>query len=210
MVKEVECMTKTLNGLSGVEPWNFTAMKVLEQELDIEEEESLPVVDTFMPSPVSDDVVAQSEVDSDEKKETEDGDGQALAESRSSPEGKAQMNHDNKAEDASDVKDHQSEGELQPLEDVAAIAEDLTEATQAAALAEQIHEMTEDFPSAEDNETQPLEEEVTASETELTVVDTNVEDNAEPPAEDRHNKPASIGNDAPATKSSDEAVDLLS
>lgn len=210
MVKEVECMTKTLNGLSGVEPWNFTAMKVLEQELDIEEEESLPVVDTFMPSPVSDDVVAQSEVDSDEKKETEDGDDQALAESRSPPEGKAQMNHDNKAEDASDVKDHQSEGELQPLEDVAAITEDLTEATQAAAPAEQIHEMTEDFPSAEDNETQPLEEEVTASETELTVVDTNVEDNAEPPAEDRHNKPASIGNDAPATKSSDEAVDLLS
>ncbi len=35
MIKEVELMAKTLNSLSGVHPWNFTAPKVLEQELDI-------------------------------------------------------------------------------------------------------------------------------------------------------------------------------
>jgi hypothetical protein len=40
LVREVEYMTKTLNCLAGVQPWHFTAMKVLEQELDIEEEES--------------------------------------------------------------------------------------------------------------------------------------------------------------------------
>jgi len=35
MIKEVEYMARTMNGLPGVEPWNFTAMKILEQELDI-------------------------------------------------------------------------------------------------------------------------------------------------------------------------------
>ncbi len=35
MIKEVEFMADTLNGLVGVEPWNFTATKVLEQELDV-------------------------------------------------------------------------------------------------------------------------------------------------------------------------------
>ena len=38
MIKEVEYMSKTLNGLTGVQPWNFTAMKILEQELDITRE----------------------------------------------------------------------------------------------------------------------------------------------------------------------------
>jgi vacuolar protein sorting-associated protein 54 len=35
MIKEVEFMAMTLNGLLGVEPWNFSAIKVLEQELDV-------------------------------------------------------------------------------------------------------------------------------------------------------------------------------
>jgi hypothetical protein len=35
MIKEVEYMARTLNGLLGVQPWNFTATKVLEQELDV-------------------------------------------------------------------------------------------------------------------------------------------------------------------------------
>lgn len=35
MIREVEYMATTLNSLAGVQPWNFTAMKILEQELDI-------------------------------------------------------------------------------------------------------------------------------------------------------------------------------
>jgi hypothetical protein len=62
MVKEVEYMTKTLNCLDGVQPWHFTAMKVLERELDIEEEEELDPCD---------DGAAQSDGESDEKKETD-------------------------------------------------------------------------------------------------------------------------------------------
>mmetsp|Transcript_14554 Transcript_14554/g.24892 ORF Transcript_14554/g.24892 Transcript_14554/m.24892 type:complete len:349 (+) Transcript_14554:1-1047(+) len=42
MIKEVEFMAMTLNGLTGVQPWNFTAMKILEQELDISRETSSP------------------------------------------------------------------------------------------------------------------------------------------------------------------------
>ena len=57
MVKEVEYMTKTLNCLDGVQPWHFTAVKVLKRELDIEEEVDLP----------------PSDGESDEKKETDDG-----------------------------------------------------------------------------------------------------------------------------------------
>lgn len=40
MITEVEYMTKTLNGLAGVQPWNFTAMNILERELDIVREVS--------------------------------------------------------------------------------------------------------------------------------------------------------------------------
>jgi hypothetical protein len=35
LIKEIEYMARTLNGLSGVQPWNFTAIEVLEQELDV-------------------------------------------------------------------------------------------------------------------------------------------------------------------------------
>jgi len=34
LITEVEYMAKTLNGLTGVQPWNFTVTKILEQELD--------------------------------------------------------------------------------------------------------------------------------------------------------------------------------
>jgi hypothetical protein len=63
MIKEVEYMTTTLNCLTGVQPWHFTATKVLAQELDIEEDES--------PLPRLDDRAVQSESESDEKKEME-------------------------------------------------------------------------------------------------------------------------------------------
>jgi vacuolar protein sorting-associated protein 54 len=43
MIKEVEYMAKTLNGLLGVEPWNFTATKVLEQELDVSRAAQFPI-----------------------------------------------------------------------------------------------------------------------------------------------------------------------
>lgn len=51
MIGEVEYMARTLNGLQGVEPWNFTATKILEQELDIvrKEEDSPP---ESLPGPV--------------------------------------------------------------------------------------------------------------------------------------------------------------
>lgn len=42
MIEEVAYMARTLNGLPGVQPWNFTATKVLEQELDIIREEDPP------------------------------------------------------------------------------------------------------------------------------------------------------------------------
>ena len=35
MIKEVGYMATTLNSLEGVQPWNFTATKILEQELDV-------------------------------------------------------------------------------------------------------------------------------------------------------------------------------
>lgn len=35
MIKEVGFMATTLNSLEGVQPWNFTATKILEQELDV-------------------------------------------------------------------------------------------------------------------------------------------------------------------------------
>ena len=38
MIKEVEYMATMLNSLRGVQPWTFTSMKVLEQELDITRE----------------------------------------------------------------------------------------------------------------------------------------------------------------------------
>lgn len=56
MVEEVEHMTTTLNCLDGVHPWHFTAMKVLQRELDIEEDEP----------------DLQSDAETDEKKETDD------------------------------------------------------------------------------------------------------------------------------------------
>jgi hypothetical protein len=62
MVKEIEHMTKTLNCLAGVQPWHFTAMKVLQRELDIEEDEP------EMPA----DQDNQSYSESDEKKETDE------------------------------------------------------------------------------------------------------------------------------------------
>jgi len=42
MINEVDYMARTLNGLPGVQPWNFTATKILEQELDIVREEDPP------------------------------------------------------------------------------------------------------------------------------------------------------------------------
>ncbi|KAL7490244.1 hypothetical protein ACHAW6_015999 [Cyclotella cf. meneghiniana] len=63
MIKEVEYMTTTLNCLTGVQPWHFTATKVLAQELDIDEEESM--------LPRLDDRAVTSESESDEKKEME-------------------------------------------------------------------------------------------------------------------------------------------
>lgn len=44
MIKEAEYMTKTLNKLLGVEPWNFTITKVLEQELDVSRASHLPLI----------------------------------------------------------------------------------------------------------------------------------------------------------------------
>ncbi|KAL7547505.1 hypothetical protein ACHAWF_010793 [Thalassiosira exigua] len=41
MIVEVEYMAETLNGLAGVQPWNFTATKILEQELEITRNPSL-------------------------------------------------------------------------------------------------------------------------------------------------------------------------
>lgn len=70
MVSEVDHMTKTLNCLDGVQPWHFTATKVLERELDIEEEE--PEEDY----PSSPENVCASGVDDDEKKETEEEEAQ--------------------------------------------------------------------------------------------------------------------------------------
>lgn len=61
MIKEVQYMTGALNCLPGVLPWKFTAMKVLEQELDI-------IV--IQPEPED---VPQEEDAADEKKETDDG-----------------------------------------------------------------------------------------------------------------------------------------
>ena len=57
MIKEVQFMTDALNSLAGVLPWNFTAMKILEQELDI-----------IVIQPEPEDVLPQGE---DEKKESE-------------------------------------------------------------------------------------------------------------------------------------------
>jgi len=42
MINEMNYMARTLNGLPGVQPWNFTATKILEQELDIVREEDPP------------------------------------------------------------------------------------------------------------------------------------------------------------------------
>ncbi len=70
MIKEVQFMTNALNSLAGVLPWNFTAMKILEQELDIIVIQSEP-----------EDVLPQGE---DEKKESEvngDEDSSALVDS---------------------------------------------------------------------------------------------------------------------------------
>jgi hypothetical protein len=61
MIEEIEYMTEFLNCLEGVQPWQFTAIKVLERELDIEIEEST--------TSKTEDV--QPDVESDEKKETE-------------------------------------------------------------------------------------------------------------------------------------------
>lgn len=44
MIKEAEYMAKTLNELLGVEPWNFTITKVLEQELDVSRASNLPLL----------------------------------------------------------------------------------------------------------------------------------------------------------------------
>eukprot|EP00804_Cyclotella_cryptica_P006867 CCRYP_010965-RA/>CCRYP_010965-RA protein AED:0.07 eAED:0.07 QI:0/0/0/1/1/1/4/0/1501 len=63
MINEVEYMATTLNRLTGVQPWHFTATKVLAQELDIEEEESV-----LLPL---DERALRSESESDEKKEME-------------------------------------------------------------------------------------------------------------------------------------------
>ena len=70
MVSEVDHMTKTLNCLDGVQPWHFTATKVLERELDIEEEEP---EENYPSSPEN---VCASGVDDDEKKETEEEEAQ--------------------------------------------------------------------------------------------------------------------------------------
>lgn len=59
MIKEMQYMTSALNSLPGVLPWNFTAMKILEQELDI-------IMIQYEP-----DNVAQKEDTADEKKESE-------------------------------------------------------------------------------------------------------------------------------------------
>ena len=62
MIKEVQYITGALNCLPGVLPWKFTAMKVLEQELDIIVIQSEP-----------EDVPQEEEDVADEKKETDDG-----------------------------------------------------------------------------------------------------------------------------------------
>ena len=69
MVREVEHMTKTLNSLSGVQPWNFTAMKVLEQELDIRSPDQ-----SISQIPVEENNGDQPDVKSDEKKEMDEDD----------------------------------------------------------------------------------------------------------------------------------------
>lgn len=85
MVNEVEYMTQTLNCLDGVQPWHFTAVKVLKRELDIEEE-----VDS-----------SPSDGDSDEKKETDDSFVEPQAENGLAPsinEDDEQSAHDIDAE----------------------------------------------------------------------------------------------------------------
>lgn len=49
MIKEVEYMATMLNGLLGVQPWTFTAMKILEQELDITREPAAEVEEKGKP-----------------------------------------------------------------------------------------------------------------------------------------------------------------
>jgi len=61
MIKEVQYMAGALNRLPGVLPWKFTAMKVLEQELDI-----------IVIQPEPEDVPKEEDA-ADEKKETDDG-----------------------------------------------------------------------------------------------------------------------------------------
>jgi hypothetical protein len=81
MIKEVEFMADTLNGLMGVEPWNFTATKVLEQELDVSRAPTLPTsVQDVVTKEAVIDPEGESEVASDTSKTQDDEAlGEALA-----------------------------------------------------------------------------------------------------------------------------------
>ena len=61
MIKEVEYMSKTMNGLTGATPWNFTAMKILEQELEIVREPDPVEEEETLPLPLSEEVAEQTE-----------------------------------------------------------------------------------------------------------------------------------------------------
>jgi hypothetical protein len=57
-------MAKVLNSLSGVEPWNFTARKILEQELDIRREsDSIVEAPPSLPLPVEEAPAEESPVE---------------------------------------------------------------------------------------------------------------------------------------------------
>ena len=76
MVSEVDHMTRTLNCLDGVQPWHFTATKVLERELDIKDEEPK---ENYRSCPEN----GASSVNNDEKKETDEEETQQGSSSES-------------------------------------------------------------------------------------------------------------------------------
>jgi len=110
MIKEVELMAKTLNSLSGVHPWNFTAPKVLEQELDIR-----------IKPPASDGVFdSSSETKSDEKKDVDGEDIVPVGSSDSTcRQIESSSENDLFVSEPGDSKSHRSESEnVNPIPDM--------------------------------------------------------------------------------------------
>ena len=134
MIREVEYMSRTLNSLSGVQPWNFTATKILEQELDITREGEPPLGELSVPAEEcepaktddepalinetaagSDDQAEKAPVESDDQAE------KALVESDDQAE-KAPVESDDQAEKAPVESDDQAEKALVETDDQAGTA----------------------------------------------------------------------------------------